>query len=224
MNIFIVSSHFREDLNWLINQSDYDYIIYSKNTEANSILNLNNDKLRIIENRGMEATSYLNYIIDFYENLPEFVAFCHGHENAWHQYDTLLNMIKKYNFKDDYFTLNNPYYRNCLYENCPQEISYPEEKRAWNQIKSVKDELLLEMPSKIEITMGAQFIVTKQSILRNKKSFYENLNNWLNTQKVLEDNIAGMMVEQLWYLIFTGKEVEPRLIPVTIMSERGYIE
>jgi hypothetical protein len=224
MNIFIVSSHFREDLNWLINQSDYDYIIYSKNSEAKSILNLNDNKLRIIENRGMEATSYLNYIIDFYENLPEFVAFCHGHENAWHQYDTLLNMIKKYNFKDDYFTLNNPYYRNCLYENCPQEIAYAEEKRAWNQIKSVKDELLLEMPSKIEITMGAQFIVTKQSILRNKKSFYENLRNWLNTQKVLEDNIAGMMVEQLWYLIFTGKEVEPRLISRTIMSERGYIE
>ncbi len=224
MNIFIVSSHFREDLNWLINQSDYDYIIYSKNSEAKSILNLNDNKLRIIENRGMEATSYLNYIIDFYENLPEYVAFCHGHETAWHQYDTLLNMIKKYNFKDDYFTLNNPYYRNCLYENCPQEIAFAEEKRAWNQIKSVKDELLLEMPSKIEITMGAQFIVTKQSILRNKKSFYENLRNWLNTQKVLEDNIAGMMVEQLWYLIFTGKEVEPRLISRTIMSERGYIE
>jgi hypothetical protein len=224
MSIFIVSSHFNENLNWLINQQDYLYIIYSKNSEAKTILNLNEDKLRIIENRGMEATSYLSYIIDFYHNLPEYVAFCHGHETAWHQNDTIINTIKKYNFKDEYFTLNNPYFRNCLYENCPQELPYPSEKRVWNQIKSFKDELLLEMPSKLEITMGAQFIVTKKSILRNKKSFYENLRNWLNTQKVLEDHIAGILIEQLWYLIFTGQEVEPRLIPITIMSERGYIE
>lgn len=224
MKIFIVSSHYKEDLSWLKNQTKYDYIIYSKNPQAKLILNLPDDKLKIIKNRGMEANSYFNFIIDFYENLPDYVAFCHGHETAWHQHDLILNVIDRYNFKDEYFTLNNPYYRNCLYENCPQEVNFPEEKRAWNQIKSLKDQLMIEMPNKIEITMGAQFVVTKEAILRNSKSFYINFRDWLDTQEVLEDHTAGMMVEQLWYLIFTGKEVEPRLIQRTIMSERGYIE
>lgn len=224
MKIFVVSSHYRENLDWLMNQSRYEYIIYSKNPEAKTLLNLPDNKLKIIKNRGMEVNSYLNFIIDFYEDLPNYVAFCHGHEKSWHQNDSLLNVIKKYNFEDEYFTLNDPYYRNCLHENCPQEISYPSERRVWNQIKSLKDKLMIKMPNKIEITMGAQFVVPKKSILRNSKYFYINFRDWIDTQQVLDDSSDAIMVEQLWYLIFTGKEIEPRLITRTIMSERGYIE
>ena len=222
--IFILSSHYEEDLNWLINQKEYDYLIYSKNKNAKEIINAPEEKIRIIENRGMEATSYIRFILDFYENIPDYVAFCHGHESAWHQHSDILSIIKSYNLNDEYFTLNNPYYRNCLYDDCPQEISYPADKRVWNKIKSLKSELMIELPDLLEITMGAQFIIKKENILRHKKPFYENILRWLNTQEEMTESAAGIIIEQLWYLIFTGKKIEPRLIRKTIMSQRGYVE
>lgn len=222
--IFIVSSHYNENLDWIKNQKNYEYIIYSKNPDSKEIADIPSENLRIIKNRGLEATSYISFIIDFYERIPEYVAFCHGHEYAWHQSSDILSSIRAYNFQDEYFTLNNPYYRNSLYDECPQEIIYPAERRVWPKIKSISEKIGIELPDMIEITMSAQFVLKKECILRNSKSFYENLNDWLNSQTEITDAMAGNIMEQLWYLIFTGKSIEPRLISKTIMSERGYIE
>jgi len=48
--------------------------------------------------------------------------------------------------------------------------------------------------------------------------------NWVYTQNEMSEQSAGILIEQLWYLILTGKEVEPRLLDKTILSTRGYIE
>jgi len=223
-NIFIVSSHYNEDLKWLINQKEYEYLIYSKNSEAREMLMIDDSRLKIIKNRGMEVSSFLSFMIDYYDNLPDYIAFCHGHLTAWHQDDTILNVLKRYNFTDEYLTLNNPYYRNSIYDDCPQEIQFNKEDRVWEKIKRLQSDLMIKLPNKIEITMGAQFIVKKESILRNGLSFYKNLLNWVYTQNEMSEQSAGILIEQLWYLILTGKEVEPRLLDKTILSTRGYIE
>jgi hypothetical protein len=181
-------------------------------------------RLKIIKNRGMEASSFLSFMIDYYDNLPDYIAFCHGHLTAWHQDDTILNVLKRYNFTDEYLTLNNPYYRNSIYDDCPQEIKFNKEDRVWEKLKRLQSDLMIKLPNKIEITMGAQFIVKKESILRNELSFYRNLLNWVYTQDEMSEQSAGILIEQIWYLILTGKEVEPRLIDKTILSTRGYIE
>jgi len=172
-NIFIVSSHYNEDLKWLINQKEYEYLIYSKNSEAREMLMIDDSRLKIIKNRGMEVSSFLSFMIDYYDNLPDYIAFCHGHLTAWHQDDTILNVLKRYNFTDEYLTLNNPYYRNSIYDDCPQEIQFNKEDRVWEKIKRLQSDLMIKLPNKIEITMGAQFIVKKESILRNGLSFYK---------------------------------------------------
>ena len=218
-NIFIISSHYNEDLNWLINQNEYDYVIYSKNES----FNLPTKKFKILTNKGLEATSYLAYIIDNYNNLPDYIAFCHGHETAWHQNDTILNAIKKYNKLDDFFTLNNPYFRNSLYDNCPLFTNKGSE-RCWEDIKIFSKEVGLVLPDKIEFTMCAQFIIKKECILSRDISFYKKCYDWLMNQQLLEDFRAAILIEQLWYLIFTHKPIEPKLLSKTILSERGYIE
>lgn len=218
-NIFIISSHYNEDLNWLINQNEYDYVIYSKNES----FNLPTKKFKILTNKGLEATSYLAYIIDNYNNLPDYIAFCHGHETAWHQNDTILNAIKKYNKLDDFFTLNNPYFRNSLYDNCPLFTNKGSEK-CWEDIKIFSKEVGLVLPDKIEFTMCAQFIIKKECILSRDISFYKKCYDWLMNQQLLEDFRAAILIEQLWYLIFTHKPIEPKLLSKTILSERGYIE
>jgi hypothetical protein len=220
--IFIVSSHYSEDLNWLINQDKYDYVIYSKNTESFNLLNTK--KIKVIPNKGLEATSYLSYIIDNYSKLPDYIAFCHGHENAWHQDEPILNVIDKYNKSDDFFTLNNPYFRNSLYDNCPLFNSNDNAKKCWEDIKIFSEEVGLDLPNIIEFTMCAQFIIKKECILSRDINFYKKCYDWLMNQKILEDFRAAILIEQLWYLIFTNNAIEPRLLKKTILSERGYNE
>ncbi|KAH7134034.1 hypothetical protein EDB81DRAFT_886838 [Dactylonectria macrodidyma] len=36
------------------------------------------------QNKGNEAMTYLTYLIDHYDDLPEVMVFMHGHRTAWH--------------------------------------------------------------------------------------------------------------------------------------------
>lgn len=36
-------------------------------------------------NKGDEVASYLRFIVDYWDTLPEYTAFVHGHDVSWHQ-------------------------------------------------------------------------------------------------------------------------------------------
>lgn len=222
-NIFIVSSHYNEDLSWLTNQSDHNFVVYSKNENAKNILGLDEEKLKIIKNRGMEATSFLKFMIDRYDDLPEKIAFCHGHETSWHQNLSILEAISKYK-GEDFLTLNNPYYRNSLFDGCPLFKNSEASQTSWDHIKKVTSDLGIMMPDRLDLTMGAQFIVDRKCIRSNDVSLYQRCFDWLNEQTMTEDFRAAIIFEQLWYLLMTGHGIEPKLINRTILSERGYKE
>ncbi|KAJ5116598.1 hypothetical protein N7456_000946 [Penicillium angulare] len=49
--------------------------------------------------RGREAPAYLSYVVDFYDNLPDYSIFVHAHPEQWHNdlfgpftHDTLKNI------------------------------------------------------------------------------------------------------------------------------------
>lgn len=86
----IMTAHYNENLFWLKN-INVPYIISSK-TEKNKNLHIN-------INKGNEVSAYLSYIIKYYDNLPEYTLFVHGHNVDWHQYIPLIDIIKKYNQK-----------------------------------------------------------------------------------------------------------------------------
>ena len=67
----IVIAHYNEDLSW-INNLNIPYSIY---THDNSLLTHNN--IFVEKNKGNEATLYLKYIIDNYNNLPDKILFVH---------------------------------------------------------------------------------------------------------------------------------------------------
>ena len=88
--LIIVTSHFTEDLEWL-KQSKYPVVVCSK--VGAHIPAIPADTKCIIPNIGNEASSYLKFIITYYDNLPEHVAFIHGHETSWHQSVDILKAI-----------------------------------------------------------------------------------------------------------------------------------
>ena len=42
-------------------------------------------------NKGNEASVYLKYIIDNYDNLPDFTFFIHDEEYAWHHTGSIID-------------------------------------------------------------------------------------------------------------------------------------
>jgi hypothetical protein len=76
----VVAAHFREDTSWLNELSQYW-----------PVLLLGPGGLP--ENKGNEAMAYLTYIIENYDNLPESVAFVHGHDSSWHTGGSQIQML-----------------------------------------------------------------------------------------------------------------------------------
>jgi hypothetical protein len=94
MSIEICTSHFNEDLGWL-EKSPWPVTVVHH--EGGTPV----DYTYLIPNVGFETTSYLKYIIERYDSLPDHVAFIHGHETAPHQLGDrpMLDMIRDANIQ-----------------------------------------------------------------------------------------------------------------------------
>jgi hypothetical protein len=75
--IFVVAQ-FKEDMDWISRElPEIPTTIY--NVEDRSL-----GEYRVPANKGHEAMVYLTYIIDYYDNLPDIMAFTHANRFAWH--------------------------------------------------------------------------------------------------------------------------------------------
>ena len=90
--VLIVSSHYDEDVRWLQAQDEYEYVVYSKSRRGSP----GDPRWRHLpRNVACEAEAYLAYIVDEYDRLPESVVFIHGHEDAWHQDGSVLDILRR---------------------------------------------------------------------------------------------------------------------------------
>lgn len=200
-SVIIVSTHYNENLDWLRNQNKYAYVIYSKTDKSA-------DKY-IPRNVGREAESYLHYIIDNYDKLEETIVFIHGHEYAWHQngsvldiLDNLENPISAYR----YHNLNNRWFA-MIYEleqhNNTDDVASailntqaqaqldvlrvvkddnPDKKGYIHHVEQFHKDLLdpiLPLPPYQYSRVCAQFIIHKSLILKHDLSFWKGLLNKL---------------------------------------------
>ena len=70
--VIVVARH-KEDTSWLdVYLSDVPHVVYQVADSA--------AKYTTSTNKGNEATPYLQYIIDNYDNLPRSIVFSHGHK------------------------------------------------------------------------------------------------------------------------------------------------
>lgn len=101
-HIVIVTSHWKEDLNWL-KKSKYPVVLIDHEGSDPPAI----EPTSIIPNRGNESSSYIRYIIDNWDNLPDYVAFIHGHETSHHQKhrEHMLNLIDRAQ-RSSFVTLN----------------------------------------------------------------------------------------------------------------------
>lgn len=179
-NVNIVIAHYKEDLSWIKNLQ-YPYIVVSR-------AGLKKEE---IPNKGYEASSYLEYIINNYDNLNEYTLFLHAHRNSWHHKSNIDESVNKLLFNKPYYNINelkidkimigSEQFRQILEKNC--NIKY-------------------DRINKHKYRPAAQFYVHKSLILRNPKSFYQTLYDFLMASNDGSYSTSRYF-EYSWHIIFT---------------------
>jgi len=195
--LVIVTAHWKEDLKWLDNKG-FEIVVCNKIQSDNS--NITESKNYIcprIENKGNEASAFFNFILNNYDNLPEYVAFIHGHETAWHQRVNILDELKSRKYVNkNYYGLN----KSCSYDwkkgnplvdfiidNWGEYFSIPLDKK--------------DPPTELFHECCAQFVTTRKQIHKISKQWYQK---WFDLCMKYERGTfdIGMVFEYMWHVIF----------------------
>jgi hypothetical protein len=199
--LLIVSSHWKEDLEWL-KKIDIPVIVCGKEGEADAPI-ASHPRCKM-PNVGHEAGSYLKFILEYYDELPRNVAFIHGHEDAYHQLKNLTEQLTNGIWKGkDYYSLNGHFT-----DRPPGSDPMNKLKRVWDDL--FKPILQFDCPEHIHSDCCAQFVVTREKIRSYPKSVYEKwydfiLSGYKSYDLTVYD--SAVMFELVWHILF-GKPVK----------------
>jgi hypothetical protein len=192
----IVVARYKEDIEWtkqFMNRFT-KVIIYNKGIKL-----IEEDYNEILmENVGREGHTYYSHIVNNYDNLDDYTIFLQGNpfDHSPNLIDNLFKYInnKELNIYFDY--LSEKIVNSCL----GVEHGSPECKNLYTTFEKIFGVKPDNNNHECVFGAGAQFIVSKKSILKRTKDFYENIVNILNKEICPWE---GYDVERLHKYIFT---------------------
>eukprot|EP00742_Colponemidia_sp_Colp-10_P008880 GILJ01009645.1.p1 GENE.GILJ01009645.1~~GILJ01009645.1.p1 ORF type:complete len:240 (+),score=22.38 GILJ01009645.1:73-720(+) len=188
------------NMTWLENLGT-PVAIYNRNLSSADLPTISMTRYRSLRpNLGNEGHTYLRFIIDHYENLPEKVVFLHGHRTSWHtelDMDRFLSRLK-WNDIRFYANFDTTYFQNIGLDSQTEELPFV--CTMWQQ--AGLQEYIGVCPPFIKTECCAQFLVSKERILLRPKRFYQRLLDWLINQTEFSNFFAGMILEWCWGVIF----------------------
>lgn len=189
MTYTIVVARYKENIEWT--KQFENVIIYNKGEKLGDGYNE-----IFLNNVGREGHTYYKYICDNYENLQDYTIFLQAYpfDHSPNIIANLSNYIKKTDLNIDFEFLSEQIHYSSLnlelykYREC-QNIH-----KSWEKVfgENVEDHECV-------FGAGAQFIVSKNRILKNTKEFYENI------VKILEYSInplEGYDIERFHKYLF----------------------
>jgi hypothetical protein len=187
--MIIIVARYNENIDWTIQFPNV--LIYNKGLK----LNIENEIL--LDNFGREGHTYYKYIYDNYENLEDYTIFLQGNPfdhapniiNNLYYYLTKLELDINFEFLSEKIITTTFNLESLIHGPCYN--IHNTFKKIFNIDKS---------NFQFNFGAGAQFIVSKEAILKNSKDFY------LNIIKILEKDISpdeGYDIERFHKLIFT---------------------
>ncbi len=202
--MIMVVARYDEDLDWL-KEIPCNYIVFNKGKNLPKWVK----NVVKLPNIGHEGHTYLTYIIDNYDTLPDYTIFVQG--EPFQHSAQLIKKINDFDGKDDFFSLSDRIYRDDGYGNPKHpglKVAESARKIFLNEIES------FEFPS------GAEFIVSKKAILFHTKLTYQKIMDFLikaepsNEDRAITDEgsycgqrnlFSGWVVERLWKILFDSK-------------------
>ena len=187
-NIGIIVARYNEDVTWT--NEFPNVIIYNKG-----------DKLDIdcinVENVGREPHTYYKYIVDNYENLKYgHYIFLQGYpfDHSPNVIKTLRDYINSKNLTIDFSNISERVITFDFKNGCKHHQGLPLVENYIKIFNKYPDQKIYSFGA------GAQFIVSRERILKNPKVFYENILNLLSKEK---RPIEAYVLERLHGIIFS---------------------
>ena len=190
--MLIIVSRYNENIEWT--KQFNNVLIINKGEKINDI----NNQI-FYPNVGREGHSIYKYIVDNYDNLDDYYIFLQG--NPFDHEKNIINKLQK--IMNDYDNNNKIEFEFLC--DLVLHSTVNNEKNLYYQCANIFETIYKIFGTKIHpntfciFGAGAQFIVSKESILSRTKNFYENI------VKILEYDICpleGYDVERLHYYIF----------------------
>ncbi len=186
-NIYIIVAKYNENIKWT--KKFENVIIYNKGQNIDDSYNYVN-----LDNVGREGHTYYKYICDNYENLPEYMIFLQG--KPFDHSPNIIKNINKYINSEDLdidFEFLSEEIITCKLSGCRHHKNLP--------LKKIYNELFDEREEDMQFIFGqgAQFIVSKKTVLKNSKNFYSKIVELLSHNK---NPIEGYVIERFHKLIF----------------------
>ena len=186
----IVVARFNEDMEWT--KQFKNVIIYNKGILLEDYENTINN----LENVGREGHSYYKHIYDNYDNLAEYTIFLQG--NPFDHSPNVIDIINNYinnidiNVSFEYISTN---ILDCnLSGSIRDEWSVPI-RRVYNQIFDNNTYNLT-----FKFGCGAQFIVSREQILKRPRDFYLKIVEMLSNEC---NPMEGYAMERLHSFVFS---------------------
>ena len=209
----IVVCHEKKDLSEF---SDFNNnLIVYKNENSNISSLKDNINIKYVDNIGKECGIYCNYIIDNYNNLPEYVIFISEHiYNHNTKIENILNYIinedKNYNFKyifDDKEYINEEQLYNNKYGITITPIELGKQIYICNLIDDIKKLILINYPS--ETTTSYEIIKKLNDYDSDKIWLWEFNKLFINTSWYCTSNIAQRILCEINKKLFDYSKIKP---------------
>lgn len=161
-------------------------------------------KYNIPVNKGNEASAYLKYIIDFYDELPEYTFFVHDDDYSWHHSGSIVpKYAEAVESGQLYYNIND---RSVASVSVILTSAYIDGFRKW-YAEFMEDIVpFSSLNLETQWRYSAQFLVHKSLIRKIPKEWYEKCYNWILTDP-LPGGISGTYMEWVWnilWVVYTG--------------------
>ncbi len=210
MKFDIVIAHYHENIDWINNLNNElirNIFVYSKS--LNDII-LNNKKVIFsrLPNIGRESHTYLNYCVENYNNLPDFVIFLQGDPHGI-DVDKINEWINLANNSKANYTNNfkigciDWFLQNGKIEEWGGKTDQSRfDVREWAKVY-IKDNL---KENDYPIFWHACFGVSKKAILSNSIEKYKTI---ISEELQGKNSEVSHFLERLWFYLFNLNTFEP---------------
>lgn len=208
MSFTIVISHYNENRDWIQYLPSKNIHMYSKG----GVELIGDYTISYLPNIGRESHTYLHYIIEHYDNLPDVVFFtqgCDDHIKAEQILKCCMILLERSN--------NFGFITNHLEERMIDNIYFTSDHRfhVWNgdflypaecNFKEWFTKYIcssFDFSTPLLISFAACFGVRKELILSRSKDYYKSLIEHLSVHRNTE---VGHFFERSWLYIFNSQD------------------
>lgn len=190
-----VVARYNENVDWT---NGLNCIIYNKGpTTPNST-----QPYITLPNVGREGHTYLYHIIENYDNLDDHTCFLQGNpfDHSPHLEGVIKEFFEKIEKKEtvDYMMVSIHAYEINLSKDDTDTGGLLLLQDVYEKVFGQR-----KVDHSFRFGAGAQFIVSKETILSRSKSFYENILHLLDYSI---NPYEGYSIERCWHMIFTHTE------------------